>query len=151
MYPCLCYSTYSISPLLQPTFSGYYTSSYNYTIKCHTLAVWNNISLAKYANTQVVTLLLCHNGRVLKQILDSKIVIADTQQEEAPPIIPYRGDPYTEVARTGLFGTDTATPEQRGLPEVVMANSPAYAEVRQPQVCQIIIVFLPVQPTTCFE
>ncbi len=62
----------------------------------------------------------------------------DTQQEEAPPIIPYKGDPYTEVARTGLFSTETATPEQRGLPEVVMSNSPAYAEIRQPRVCSYI-------------
>ncbi len=35
-----------------------------------------------------------------------------------------------EVARTGLF----ATPGQRALPEIVMASSPGYAEVRRPQV-----------------
>ncbi len=60
--------------------------------------------------------------------------ITASQQEEAPPIVPYRGDMYTGVARTGLFASNTATPEQRGLPEVVVANSPAYAEIRQPQV-----------------
>ena len=41
-------------------------------------------------------------------------ICTGTQKEEVPPIIPYQGDIYTEVEKTGLFASQNklATNEQ---------------------------------------
>ena len=52
-----------------------------------------------------------------------------TQKEEAPPIIPYQGDIYAEVEKTGLFAS------QHELPTTIEPEYSTISIDTTPQVC----------------